>query len=79
MRAPTGDGQKLRVEVKPVSGERAAEMLGESLRLLADEPDEATKLRKLQTYAEINVAQRAGFRVRDPSRARCVRAPAASA
>ena len=57
----------------------AAEMLGESLRLLADEPDEATKLRKLRTCAEIDVAQRAGFRVRDPSRARCMRAPAESA
>jgi len=79
VRAPAGDGQELRVRVDPVSEERAEELLGKSPRLLADEPDEATKLRKLQTYAEINVAQRAGFRVRDPSRARCVRAPAASA
>ena len=79
VRAPTGDGQELRVGVDPVSEERSAELLGGSPDLLADEPDEATKLRKLQTCAEITVAQRVGFSVRDPSRARCVRAPAASA
>ena len=79
VRAPAGDGQELRVEVNPVSAERAAKLLGESPDLLADEPDEATKLKKLQACAEINIAQRAGFRVRDPSRARCGRAPAASA
>ena len=80
VRAPAGgDGQELRVGVETVSEERAAELLGGSPSLLADEPDEAAKLRKLQACAEINVAQHAGFRVRDPSRARCVRAPAASA
>ena len=80
VRAPAGgDGQELRVGVETVSEERAAELLDGSPHLLANEPDEAVKLRKLQAYAEINVAQRAGFRVRDPSRARCVRAPAAPA
>jgi len=79
VRAPTGDGPELRVEVNPVSAERAAKLLGERPDLLADKPDGAARLRKVQTYAEILVAQRVGFRVRDPSRARCVRAPAASA
>ena len=79
VRAPAGDGQELRVEVNPVSAERAAELLGESLVLPAGGTDGAVGLRKLQASVEILVAQRAGFRVRDPSRARCVRAPAASA
>ena len=79
VRAPAGDGQELRVEVNPVSAERAAELLGESPVLPAGGTDGAVGLRKLQASVEILVAQRAGFRVRDPSRARCVRAPAASA
>ena len=79
VRAPAEDGQELRGEVNPVSAKRAAELLGESPDLPADETDGAARLRKLQTRAEITAVQRVGFRVRDPSRARCVRATAASA
>ena len=76
VRAPAGDGQELRVEVRDISPERAKWHLAKNPDLEPDEPDEAVKLRKLQTCCEILIVHRVGFRVRDPARARCVRAPA---
>ena len=58
------------VSVKPVSFERARELLDNNPSHFAAEPDEPSKLRKLQTRVEIDVRVRVGFSVADPSRAR---------
>ena len=93
VRAPAGDGrQDLRIAVRPVTEERATELLGAdpdffSARtgaarlLLGVDPEDLpsgaeAKRRKLRTCVEIAVGRRAGFRVLDPSRALCVRASA---
>ena len=62
--------QELRVEVNPVSGERARELLEANPNHFVSEPDEESKLRKLQTCVEMIVAARHEFRGTDPSRAR---------
>ena len=62
--------QELRVEVNPVSGERARELLEANPNHFVSEPDEESKLRKLQTCVEMIVAARHEFRGIDPSRAR---------
>ena len=69
IRARAEDDQDLRVEISPVSIERARELLAANPGHFASEPDEESKLRKLQTQVEIVVGARTGFRVRDPSRA----------
>ena len=68
--APFADGQRLRVEVKPISHERAQEMLKANPTLFEDTPDHESKLRKLQTYVEVAIAVRHRFTVADQSRAR---------
>ena len=67
--AKAGGDQDLRVEIKPVSIERARELLRANPNHYASEPDEDSKLRKLQTQVEIIVGARTEFCVRDPSRA----------
>ena len=62
--------QELLVEIKCVSAVRARELLDENPCHFSSEPDEVSKLRKLQTYVEIVVRVRREFRVHDPSRAR---------
>lgn len=74
VRAPAGDGCNLLAEVKPISAERAAEIIGGNPKLFAGERDEAARLRKARACVEIAVAQRIGFRVRGSARARRVRA-----
>ena len=64
------DGQDLRVEVKPISQERAQELLQANPAYFSDQPDDYAKIRKLQTCVEVGVAIRHGFRITDPSRAR---------
>ena len=75
VRAPAEDGCDLLAEVEPIPVERAAEIVGGNPELFADERDEAARLRKARARVEIAVAQRVGFRVRDPARARSVGVP----
>ena len=58
------------VEVRPISVQRAQELLRSNSCYFPDESDEASKLRKLQTRVEIVVSDRTGFRVTDTYRAR---------
>ena len=61
---------RLLIEVSPISEERAQKLLSNNPDHFASEPDQESKLRKLQTYVEIDVRIRTGFSVTDPSRAR---------
>ena len=72
VRAQTDGDQDLRVEIKPISIDRAHELLTDNPDHFASQPDEESKLRKLQTYVEIVIGDRTGFRVTDTSRARRV-------
>lgn len=62
----------LLVEVKPISVERARSLLDANPELFASEPDEESRLRKIQTFVDVKVAARTEFRVGDSSRARRV-------
>ena len=68
--AKAGGDRDLRIEINPVNIERARELLTANPNHFPDEPDEESKLRKLQTQVEIIVGARTGFSVTDPSRAR---------
>ena len=68
--APFSGGQILRVEVNPISLERAQEILQGNKALFEDSPDFDSKLRKLQTYVEVDIGIRHQFVVADQSRAR---------
>lgn len=70
VRAQVEGDQDILVEVHPISAERAQELLDDNPDHFPDEPDPASKLRKLQTLVEVGVAARVGFQVVDPSRAR---------
>ena len=70
VRARLEDDQDLDVRVEPISAERAQELLAVNPGHFPDEPDQASKLRKLQAHVVITVAARMEFRVTDPSRAR---------
>ena len=72
VRAQSEDAQDLRIKIKPVSVDRARQLLEGNPNHFASQPDEESKLRKLQTCVEIVVGARTGFRVSDPSRARVV-------
>ena len=62
--------QHMLVLVNPVSAERAREFLDANPELFSEQPDESSKLRKLQTLVEIVVRYRTEFLVSDSSRAR---------
>ena len=70
VRAQVEGDQDILVEVRSISAARAQELLDENPDHFPDEPDPASKLRKLQTRVEIGVAARTEFRVADSSRAR---------
>ena len=70
LRAQIEDGYHILVKISTVSRERARELLTENPRHFASEPDEASKVRKLQTHVEILVRARRELRVADASRAR---------
>ena len=72
VRAPLAEGRGLRVDVKSISTERSQELLQANPSLFSDQPDNESKIRKLQTCVEVGVGVRHGFRVIDPSRARRV-------
>ena len=70
IRAPFEDGREIRVDVEPISYERARELLEANPGLFADQPDDETKLRRIQTCVDVAVGIRHGFRIFDPTRAR---------
>ena len=70
VRAKTDGNQDLRVDIKPISADRAHELLTSNPDLLTSQPDEESRLRKLQTHVEIVIGARTGFRVAVASRAR---------
>ena len=72
VRVPFGEVQDVLFEVEPVSAERARELLDANTNHIPDQPDEESKLRKLQTHVAVRVAVRVGFRNTDPTRARRV-------
>ena len=72
LRAQVEGDQDILVEIRSISAERAQELLDDNPDHFRDEPDPASKLRKLQTLVEVRVAARIGFRVVDRSRARRV-------
>ena len=72
VRAQVEGDQDLLVEVDSILLERARELLRVKPKYFPDEPDEASKLRKLQASVRVGAAARTGFRVADASRARRV-------
>ena len=72
VRAQVEGDQDLLVEVDSILPERARELLRAKPDYFPDEPDEASKLRKLQASVRVGAAARTEFRVVDPSRARRV-------
>ena len=72
VRAQFEGDQDLRIEVLPVSIERAQELLEANPGHIPSESDEESKLRKLQTCVELSVGARVGFHVIDTTRARRV-------
>ena len=72
MRAQCEGDQDLRIDVNPISADRARELLEENPNHFPGEPDQEAKLWKLQTLVELAVYARTEFRVRDASHARRV-------
>ena len=72
VRAQVEGDTDLLIEVEEISPERAQELLDENPNHFSDQPDTASKLRKLQTRVEFRLAERVGFRVTDAGRARKV-------
>ena len=70
VRVPFGEAQDVLFEVEPISAERAQELLDANPDYFPDQPDEESKLRKLQTLVAVRVAVRVGFRCTDPAGAR---------
>ena len=70
IRSQFENGKDLRVEVNPVSPQRAQELLDRNPAYFQDETDRASQMRKLQTCAEVIVEARTKFHVSDSSRAR---------
>ena len=72
LRAQFEAGQDLRIDISLISIDRAHKLLTINPGHFPSEPDEESKLRKLQAHVEIVIGARTGFRVTDPSRARRV-------
>lgn len=75
VRAQFENGQDLRVEVNPITFNRAQQLLDSDLPYFPDEPNAESKLRKLQAHVEIVVGAQIGFCETDESRARRISAP----
>ena len=70
VRAQCEGEQDLRIDIKPVTSEKAQELLDANPNYFPDEPVYEGKLRKLQTCVELAVCHRVEFQVKDPSHAR---------
>ena len=68
--APLEPQNDMFIKVNPVSAEQARDYLDTNPELFSDQPDESSKLRKLQTLVEIVASHRTGFLVSDPAQAR---------
>ena len=68
-RAPFDHGEELRVDVGTISPERAQELLDANPDW-SEQLDDASKMRKIQTYVDVWLGVRHGFRVLDWERAR---------
>jgi len=75
VRAQAEEDRDLIIDVAAIDTDRANELLSQNPNHLPDIPDRASKLRKLQTFVETRAVARAGFRVKDPLRARRVVGP----
>ena len=62
--------QDLSIQVAAISEERARELLQENPLHFGQEPDEASKIRKLRTLVQVDVRTRTQFQVKDPTGAR---------
>lgn len=69
VRAQCEGDRDLRIDVSFISADRACELLEKNPLHFSSEPDQESKLRKLQTCVELAVCARIEFRVKDPSRA----------
>ena len=72
VRAQCESDEDLRIEIHPTSEAKARELLSKYPNIFGDEPDMASRLRKLQTCVELVVAFRHEFQITDPYRARRV-------
>ena len=70
VRVKIGEEQDLLFDVEPISVEQAQELLAANPGHYPDQPDDKSKLRKLQTNVKVRVDTRVGFRNTDPARAR---------
>ena len=70
VRAPFSEGEELRIDIEPVSHERAQELLQSKTEYFPNESDDKSRIRKLQTYVKITVGVRHGFQAIDHRRAR---------
>ena len=70
IRAQFENGEDLRVEVNPVTPQRAQELMDRNPAYFQDEPNRDSQMRKLQTCAEVIIEARTQFHVSDSSRAR---------
>ena len=69
-RASFAEGEEFRADVEAISPERAREMLDASPDFFADEPDDVSRMRRMQAHVVVRLGVRDGFRVSDPTRAR---------
>ena len=69
-RAVFAEGEEFRADVEAISPERARELLDANPDFFADEPDDVSRMRKMQARVVVRLGVQDGFRVSDPSRAR---------
>ena len=72
VRVPFEGRQDLLLDIKPVSAEWAQELISANPDWRPDEPDEESKIRKMQTVVEMKAVVRIGFRNTHPDRARVI-------
>ena len=69
-RASFAEGEEFRADVEAISPERARELLDANPGFFADEPDDVSRMRKMQAHVVVSIGVQDSFRVSDPSRAR---------
>ena len=72
VRAQCEGDQDLRIDVRTISAARAQELLNANPNYFPSEPDETSKLRKLQSCVGLEMYARIEFRVKNSSRSRRV-------
>ena len=71
-RASFEEGEEFSADVEAISPERARELLDANPDFFAGEPDDASRMRRMQAHVVVRISVRDGFRVSDPTRARRV-------